>query len=167
MFPATPTTGAIFYVDAKAVAGGDGSKAKPFHTLEAAVIAATASGPKTILLAAGKYYTVGVTLTTAHSNLTIQNVAGAEVIISGAIPVVNTLSKWSIVNKQTNTWKLDTKGQSLPEEFGMRMGTRRAIRAKFPNGDPETAAAFCNIPLGSIASPGEQHAITTRERGPV
>ncbi len=131
------------------------------------MIAATASGPKTILLAAGKYYTVGVTLTTAHSNLTIQNVAGAEVIISGAIPVVNTLSKWSIVNKQTNTWKLDTKGQSLPEEFGMRMGTRRAIRAKFPNGDPETAAAFCNIPLGSIASPGEQHAITTRERGPV
>eukprot|EP01050_Picozoa_sp_SAG11_P011201 SAG11_NODE_1172_length_5611_cov_2.962990_2_plen_464_part_00 len=27
----------------------------------------------------------------------------------------------------------------------MRVGTRRAIRAKFPNGDPETAPAFCEV----------------------
>ena len=96
VFPATPATGAILHVNAKATAGGDGSKAKPFHTLEAAVIAATAPGPKTILLAGGKYHTVGVTLTTAHSDLTIQNENGAEAIISGSVPVLNTLSKVTI-----------------------------------------------------------------------
>jgi hypothetical protein len=141
-------------VDAKAAAGGDGSKMKPFYTLAAAVVAATNPGPKTILLSAGKYHTETIVLTAAHSDLTIQNDAGAEVIVSGAVPVANALSKWSVVNKETNTWKLDTKGQNLPTEYGMRVGSKRAIRAKFPNGDPETAAAFCNIPLGSIASPG-------------
>ena len=62
-------------------------------------------------------------------------------VISGAVPVKSVASKWRIHNRATNTWKLDTSGQELPAtEFGMRVGTRRAIRAKWPNGDPETAA---------------------------
>ena len=53
---ATPTRGALIYADAgAAAAGGDGSVAKPFRTLEAAVDAAAAAapGPKTIVLKAG------------------------------------------------------------------------------------------------------------------
>jgi hypothetical protein len=46
-------------------------------------------------------------------------------------------------------------GQAIPSAtYGMRVGEKRAVRAKYPNGDPETAASFCVIPLGSIASPG-------------
>jgi hypothetical protein len=141
----TPSGGKVLHVDAKAAAGGDGSAAKPFHSLEAAVAAATAPGPKTILLKGGTYYTKGVVLTPAHSDLTIQNDAGAEVTVSGAVPVTNSKDKWSIVNKATNTWKLDTKGQGLPAEFGMRVGSKRAIRAKYPNGDPETAPSYCRL----------------------
>ena len=142
----TPIGGKLIYVDAAAAAsGGDGSQAKPFRTLEAAVDTATGPGAKTILLKAGKYHTTGIVLTAAHSDLTIQNLEGGEVVISGAVPVANTRAKWSIHNKTSNTWKLDTSGQALPPEFGMRIGTRRAIRAKFPNGDPETAPAFCEV----------------------
>jgi hypothetical protein len=150
-----PPSAHNIFVDAGAPTGGDGSQTKPFKTLEAAVDAATMPGPKAILLKAGTYHTAGVVLTAAHSNLTIQNLDGAEVVISGAVPVKSDVSNWRVHNKATNTWKLDTTGQELPtSEFGMRVGTRRAIRAKWPNGDPETAPAYCVIPLGSIASPG-------------
>jgi hypothetical protein len=134
---AVPSTGKVIYVSASAGLGGDGTKARPFHTLEVAVTSATVPGPKTIVLKAGTYYTTGVLLTTAHSNLTIQNEDGGAVVISGAIPVLSSKEKWSVHDATTNTWKLDTKGQRLPTEYGMRVGTRRAIRAKYPNGDPE------------------------------
>ena len=101
----------------------------------------------------GTYHTAGVVITAAHSNLTIQNHEGADAVVSGAVPV-DTSSPWSLHNRATNTWRLDTSKQSLPTEFGMRVGTQRAIRAKYPNGDPERAPSRCIIPLGSIASPG-------------
>ena len=149
---ATPASGKLIYADASAASGGDGSKAKPFRSLDAAVAAATAPGPKTILLRAGRYHTAGVVLTPSHSDLTIQNEDGAEVVGSGAVPVANSKGKWSVHDKATNTWKLDTAGQNLPTEFGMRVGTKRAIRAKYPNGDPETAPAYCIFPLGSVSA---------------
>ena len=91
----------------------------------------------------------------ADSGLTIQNMAGADVVISGGVPVLNAKEKWTLHNRKTNTWKLDTKGQQLPVEFGMRQGTKRAIRAKFPNGDPETAPSFCFGPgTGGAESTG-------------
>ena len=156
---ATPTTGVRLYVDAAAMPGGDGSEAKPFNTLEVAAAAAGTrkpiGSPKTILLKAGVYHTTGVLLTSAHSGLTIQNMAGADVVISGGVPVLNAKEKWTLQNRKTNTWKLDTKGQQLPVEFGMRHGTKRAIRAKFPNGDPETAPSFCFGPgTGGAESTG-------------
>jgi len=138
-----------------AAAGGDGSQSRPFATLEAAVAAAGgATSPVTIVLGGGTYHTQGVTLTQAHSGLTIQNLEGADAVISGAFPVKSDKDKWTLVNKDTNTWKLDTSGQGITVEYGLRVGARRGIRAKWPNGDPETASRFCIIPLGSIASPG-------------
>ena len=110
------------------------------------------AGPKTIVLKEGTYYTRGVVLTTAHANLTIQNYEGAAVAVSGAVPILNSKPGWSIYNTTTNTWRLSTKGQHLAEGYGLRVGdtrseggTRRAIRAKYPNGDPETAPSFCFI----------------------
>lgn len=138
----TPSTGHLVYADPNAVVGGDGSQAKPFRTLEAAVDAAgELSGPVTIMLHSGTYHTSGVTLTTKHSGLTITNINGGDAVISGAVPVASDKAKWTHVSG--NTWKLDTSGQGLPTEYGLRVGTRRGIRAKWPNGDPETASAFC------------------------
>ena len=142
---AAPKGGKVLHLDAKAPSGGDGTAAKPFSSIDDAVKAAVSPGPKTILLSAGTYFTRGIVLTEAHSGLTIQNNAGAVAILTGAIPVANSLDKWSVVDKTTNTWKLDTTGQDLPTEFGLRVGSRRAIRAKFPNGDPETAASYCSL----------------------
>jgi hypothetical protein len=46
---------------------------------------------------------------------------------------------WSLHNKETNTWKLDlSSAKGMPSEaFGMRVGSRRATLARFPNGDAE------------------------------
>jgi hypothetical protein len=59
---------------------------------------------------------------------------------------------WSLANATTNTWQLDLKGQAgLFPNFGLRIGTQRAILAKFPNGDPELSAVHMDsgsIPYG-------------------
>ena len=155
-FP-TPTDGALLFVDPHAAAAGaDGSKSRPFASLEAALAQAAAGGGdgrrRTLLLRRGVYRPrATLRLTAAHSDLTIQNYEGEEVTVSGAVPVTARKDAWSLVDRDTNLWRLDVKGQQLSPSFGMRVGPRRAILAKFPNGDPETAAAFCdsgNIPYG-------------------
>ena len=88
----------------------------------------------------------------------------SDVVVSGAVPVTVAKEKWSLANAKTNTWKLDVRGQRLPKGFGLRVGTRRAIRAKYPNGDPETAASYCIIPLGSNAQPGANVVFTRNAR---
>ena len=154
-FP-TPTQGHVLWVDGGTGGGGSGNATNPFLDLDAAVAAAGAlAGPVTIVLKAGRYHTPGIVLSKQHSGLTIQNDDGAEVTVSGAVPFKTPRAKWTVHNSTTNTWRFDATDMALPaESFGMRVGERRAIRAKYPNGDPETAAAFCIIPLGSIASPG-------------
>ena len=142
-FP-TPTNGEVIYVDAKAATGGDGSNTKPFSTIEAAVEAAgkgDGSGSATIVLRAGRYYTAGIVLSAEHSNLVIQNFEGEEVSVTGALAVpIKNRASWVVHNVSTNTWRLDLADwREIPSEtFGMRVGVRRAIRARFPDGDPET-----------------------------
>ena len=142
---ATPTQGTVLFVDASATGDGNGSKAKPFATLEAGVDAAAAvNGAVTLVLRKGKYYTAGIVLTTAHSGLTIENFEGEEAVVSGAISVPVSQAQWSPHNTQTNTWKLDLSGwPALPAQtFGLRVGTERAIRARFPNGNPEVGDGY-------------------------
>ena len=142
--------------DASAGPGGDGSRGRPFGTLAAA--AAAAAGPAgagahvTLLLRGGTYRLAeALQLGPGHSNLTIQNYGGEAVSISGAMPV-NVTSKhaWSLANASTNTWKLDIAGQAgqLFPNYGLRWAGRRAILAKFPNGDPALSAV--HIDSGSI-----------------
>ena len=50
--------------------------------------AAATLGRVTIVLKARTYHTAGVVLSAAHSNLTIQNQEGGDVVISGDVPVV-------------------------------------------------------------------------------
>ena len=154
--PAPTAVGTVIFVDAAApAAGADGSEARPFATLEPAVIKA-GSSPRgqphgarntTIVMKAGRYHTnvpAGIVLTSAHSGLTIQNFDGAEVAVSGTVPVPVTKDKWSVHDARTNTWRLDLAGwPELPAEaFGLRVGPARAVRARFPNGDPEVGTGY-------------------------
>jgi len=85
---ATPTRGAVIFVDANNTGArrGDGSKAEPFSTLRAAVAAAEGKPAATIVLRAGIHYTEGVVLTVLHSGLTIQNFEGENASVSGPCP---------------------------------------------------------------------------------
>ena len=85
---ATPTSGAVIFVDANNTGAhrGYGSKAKPFSTLRAAVAAAEGKPAATIVLRAGIHYTEGVVLTVLHSGLTIQNFEGENASVSGPCP---------------------------------------------------------------------------------
>ena len=109
-FP-TPTDGTVIYVDAGAAAGGDGSKASPFASLELAVegvAGAGAAAGATIVLRAGTYYTGGILLTHQHSGLTIQNYEGEDAAVSGAVQVpIKSADKWAVHSTATNTWRLD------------------------------------------------------------
>jgi hypothetical protein len=156
----TPTQSAVIYVDANASHGGDGSKSHPFFTLEAGTDAAAKVATQvTIVLRGGVYYTKGIVLSAAHSGLTIQNFEGEEATVSGAIPVPVSKDKWSLHAASTNTWRLDLSAwQEMPlETFGMRVGSdsvsalnastgvkgvKRAVRARFPNGDPEIGTGY-------------------------
>ena len=74
-----------------------------------------------------------------------QNFEGAEVAVSGTIPVPAAKNKWSVHDASTNTWKLDLSAwQHAPQEtFGLRVNhSRRAIRARWPDGDPETGTGY-------------------------
>ena len=88
--PPAETGGArLFFVDARST-GGDGSEARPFGTLEAAVAASAspAVAPATIVLRGGAIHrTRGVVLTAAHSGLTIQSFEGEGAVVSGAVAV--------------------------------------------------------------------------------
>ena len=109
----TPTKGAVIYADANkvATAGDDGTKARPFATLEAAINAAainaagTMAGGATVVLRKGTYHTQGVVLTTAHSGITIQNFEGEDAVVSGTVVVPSALNRWSLHNAAHNTWR--------------------------------------------------------------
>ena len=168
-FP-TPATGTIIFVDANATgSSGDGSKTKPFSSLDAALHAAAKSegAGVTVVLRSGVYYSSGVLLTTRHSNMTIQNFEGEHAVVSGSVPVPVAKDKWALHNMATNTWRLDLADwEALPAEtFGLRGGSRRAIRARYPDGDPEigTGVAFGHVPFiptnsfSNPATPLQEH----------
>ena len=138
----TPTSGSVFFVDGKAAVGGDGSQQKPFASLNVAVDAAGLHGGAhvTIVLRAGRHYTPGIVLSEVHSGLTIQNFEGEEASVTGAVPVPVKKAAWTVHNTSTNTWRLELSDwKEMPAEtFGMRVGTRRAIRARYPDGNAET-----------------------------
>eukprot|EP01051_Picozoa_sp_SAG22_P001366 SAG22_NODE_53_length_24242_cov_158.884231_6_plen_353_part_00 len=110
----------------------------------------------TLLLRGGTYRLAeALQLGPGHSNLTIQNHDGEAVSISGAVPVnVTSKGAWSLANASTNTWKLDiSQGQAgrLFPNYGLRRAGRRAILAKFPNGNPALSAVHMDsgsIPFG-------------------
>jgi hypothetical protein len=105
---ATPRTTTVIFVDSNASGGGDGSKVRPFSTLEAGIhAAAKGKAPVTVVLREGAYYTEGIVLSAQHSGITIQNFEGEEAVVTGAVKVPVSKTKWSLHRATTNTWRLD------------------------------------------------------------
>ena len=86
----------------------DGSEARPFPTLKAAVAAAAGKRNATILVHGGRYHlTEPLQLTSAHSGLTIQNFDGAAVTVSGGVAFNLPKSAWKPY-KQSVRWETST-----------------------------------------------------------
>lgn len=114
---------------------GDGSYAKPYKTIGKAVSAAKGK-PGTQVVLNGTFY-VGdtVELTSEHSGLTITSLQGEEAVISGGVPL--TLD-WRRKSPKVNGAFVADLPASAPNFTSLFVDGRREIRARWPNGDPET-----------------------------
>ena len=141
------TSGTMFYVDAnKGSDSNSGSMASPFKTISKAVIAARSAGQhSTIVLREGTFYLSDtIQLGADDSYLTIQNYPNEEVWISGGKVI---MPIWESVNTQdSNIYKASLP--SINSILGLRINNKRAIRARYPNADPE-------INFGSTIKPKE------------
>jgi hypothetical protein len=158
----TPTASALLYVAPDAAAGGDGTKAKPFATLAQAVAAAAGKPKATILLRAGVHHSGQLVITAAHAGITFQNYQGEHAVVSGGVPIQATKADWKPFNVlaphqaaaqqlggeasniSANIWELDLSqlsasaaALSIDSIRGLRLDGNRAVRAKYPNGNPE------------------------------
>ena len=139
-FPLPSTSSTAFYVDAiKGSDSNSGSESSPFKTILKAVSASRSIGPAscTIVLREGTFYlSETVQLGAEDSGLSIQNYPGEEVWVSGGKVLT---PNWEVYNttKPANIYKADMSGAGLSSVTGLRVNTKRAIRARFPNADPE------------------------------
>jgi len=67
-----------------------------------------------------------------------------------------------------NVWELDVAHLNLTEIFGLRIGGERAIRAKYPNGNPELtgpdAVAMLTYEGGWVTTDNNQHWIKPADK---
>ena len=170
------------YVDAThGKDSNDGTFTTPLHTLAAAVTLSrtqkTTTQRTTIALRKGIHYlTETLLLAPQDSHLTIQNYPDETVEISGAVPLPRL--KWHRHNTgqdSHNIWStnLNTVLPSGMHTFtGLRYNGKRAIRARWPNGDPETqlfpdgwsAATVKWLPPQTFSIPAESIVVATPNR---
>ena len=136
-----PEGSSTFYVDAdKGSDSNTGSMGSPFKTIEKALSATRSAGqPSTIVLRKGTYYlTKTLELGTQDNGLTIQNYEMEEVWISGGKVFTPKWEKYNVdPSKNTNIYKADLSSEGMATIPGLRINTKRAIRARYPNADPE------------------------------
>ena len=138
---AAPSGASTFYVDSNGGSDSNsGTMNSPFKTIEKAITAARAAGQgSTIVLRKGTYYlTDTIALNTQDKGLTIQNYNDEEVWISGGKVIMPKWEKYDVdASKKTNIYKADLSSQGIDTVSGLRINTKRAIRARYPNADPE------------------------------
>ncbi len=130
-----------FYVDS--INGKDsntGSVKSPFKTIVRAVIASRFAGKySTIVLREGTFYlTKTIELEPQDKGLTIQSYLDEEVWISGGKIITPKWEKYDVnPSKGTNIYKADISSHDVDVIPGLRVNKKRAIRARYPNADPE------------------------------
>ena len=136
-FP-VPKTANTYYVDA--IKGSDsnpGSMSSPFQTISKAVMTVGNPAASTIVLRAGTFYLSDtIMLDEKLSGLTIQNFPGEEAVISGG-KVIKPSWKVVDVSNSMNIYKADLSQQGINSVMGFRVDGMRAIRARYPNANPE------------------------------
>ena len=156
--PAAAAPTVVVFADAAAGndATGTGSLAAPFLTVARAVAAvrAAAAGGGTVNLRGGGTFHLPATLalTPADSGLTIQTYPGDGALawLSGALPLTAEAVAWEAVNLtgSANIWRADlSRVPGLAARGGvaaLRLAGARLIRARFPNGNPETSLPFAH-----------------------
>ena len=129
------------YVDAnKGSDSNSGSMSSPFKTINKAVsVAHSSAQDTTIVLRAGTFYlTEPIRLDAQDSGLTIQNYQDEEVWISGGKVLVPNWKEFNVdPSQKTNIYMADISLQGIESMPGLRVNTARAIRARYPNADPE------------------------------
>lgn len=135
----SPQAGSTFYVDS--TRGSDsnpGTQSAPFKTIEMGITSAKSAGyGSTVVLRKGIYYLVStIDLTSKDSSgLTIQSFNGEEAWISGGRLIT---PKWMPHNVTgANIYVADLSQEDLDSILGLRVNSMRAIRARYPNANPE------------------------------
>ena len=128
-----------YYVDA--INGKDsnqGNMDNPFQTIGYAVnVARKQTQPSTIVLRKGTFYlTDTIELNSDDSGLTIKNYQDEEVWISGGKVIQPSWKKFD-GPAGSNMYVADLSSQGISDVPGFRVDTKRAIRARYPNADPE------------------------------
>ena len=130
-----------FYVDAKKGSDSNsGTMDSPFMTINKAVMAARDAGEySTIILREGTLYlTETVELTSKDKGLTIQNYPNEVAWVSGGKVIMPKWEKYDVdSSKKTNIYKADLSSENIATIPGLRVNMKRAIRARYPNADPE------------------------------
>ena len=134
--------GTVLHVSPGGSDAAAGTAAAPYKTLHHAVVMARAAGRgSTVLLASGTYHLAEtLELTAADDELTIAAAAGAEPVLSGGVPLDLPPSVWSRhrtlpSGRSVFVTKLPPGTPTFDQLF---VGDTRQIRAKHPNGNPET-----------------------------
>ena len=131
----------IFYVDS--IRGKDSNTGlikSPFKTIARAVMAARSAGMySTIILREGTFYlTTTIELEPQDKGLTIKSYPDEEVWISGGKVITPKWKKHDVnPSKGTNIYKADISSHEVDVLPGLRVNNKRAIRARYPNADPE------------------------------
>ena len=141
IFTVPSEAASTFYVDAnKGSDTNSGTMDSPFKTIGKAVTAARAAGQSsTIVLREGTFYlTETIELGMQDKGLTIQNYQTEKVWISGGKVITPKWDKYDVdSSKKTNIYKADLSSQEIETIPGLRVNMKRAIRARYPNADPE------------------------------
>jgi len=164
-----PSAGPVFFADVAhgSDATGTGTMTAPFASIEKALAtcrAAKSGEGCTIALRAGVYYASDtLKLTPADSGLTVMNYNGEEVWLSGAKALTGTWAHGGADHPSgaSAIWKLSLKGQGVKEITGLRIGQKRAVRARYPNGcttdQPLPSGYVCqgNMTDGRVVDPND------------
>jgi hypothetical protein len=132
----------VFYADANASVGGDGSLNAPFPSVADALEAVrnarhNLTTPSAVVyLRAGTFFVQEeIVLSELDSNLTISAYQGEEVWLSGGVPLES--PSWSDAGGGVWQTRLEGPGiADIPSLFTLRPHTR-LNKARFPNADPE------------------------------
>ncbi len=125
---------------------------------------------KQIVIRKGKYYLLNtIKLTSLDSNTIFTNYKNEMVNISGAIPIVknNNICNWNLYKQKpnnlgiytclvnnTNITNMNKNGNNI---LGLRIDGYRAIRARYPNANPEIDGFGSNLTSNNWLPQNNEH----------